>query len=67
MAPAMNTNMFAHPAVVRNLETLTARGVRFVEPGEGYLACGWIGKGRLAEPAEIVDAVDAHAAPDRRA
>jgi phosphopantothenoylcysteine decarboxylase/phosphopantothenate--cysteine ligase len=56
MAPAMNTNMFAHPAVVRNLETLTARGVRFVEPGEGYLACGWIGKGRLAEPQEIVDA-----------
>jgi phosphopantothenoylcysteine decarboxylase/phosphopantothenate--cysteine ligase len=56
MAPAMNTNMFAHPAVVRNLETLTSRGVRFVEPGEGYLACGWIGKGRLAEPAEIVDA-----------
>jgi phosphopantothenoylcysteine decarboxylase/phosphopantothenate--cysteine ligase len=56
MAPAMNTNMFAHPAVVRNLETLAARGVRFVEPGEGYLACGWIGKGRLAEPAEIVAA-----------
>ena len=57
MAPAMNTNMFAHPAVVRNLETLTARGVRFIEPGEGYLACGWIGKGRLAEPSEVVDAV----------
>jgi phosphopantothenoylcysteine decarboxylase / phosphopantothenate---cysteine ligase len=56
MAPAMNTNMFAHPAVVRNLEMLTARGVRFVEPGEGYLACGWIGKGRLAEPSEIVEA-----------
>jgi phosphopantothenoylcysteine decarboxylase/phosphopantothenate--cysteine ligase len=53
----MNTNMFAHPAVVKNLETLAARGVRFVEPGDGYLACGWIGKGRLAEPAEIVDAV----------
>jgi phosphopantothenoylcysteine decarboxylase/phosphopantothenate--cysteine ligase len=57
IAPAMNTNMFAHPAVVKNLETLTARGVKFVEPGEGYLACGWIGKGRLAEPAEVVDAV----------
>ena len=57
MAPAMNTNMFAHPAVIRNLETLTARGVRFVEPGEGYLACGWIGKGRLAEPNEVVSAV----------
>lgn len=57
IAPAMNTNMFAHPAVVRNLEILTARGVRFVEPGEGYLACGWIGKGRLAEPDEVVEAV----------
>jgi phosphopantothenoylcysteine decarboxylase / phosphopantothenate---cysteine ligase len=57
MAPAMNTNMFAHPAVVRNLDTLSARGVRFVEPGEGYLACGWIGKGRLAEPDQIVEAV----------
>ena len=54
LAPAMNTNMLAHDAVQRNLQTLAARGVRFVEPGEGYLACGWIGKGRLAEPAEIV-------------
>jgi phosphopantothenoylcysteine decarboxylase/phosphopantothenate--cysteine ligase len=58
VAPAMNTNMFAHEAVRRNLETLTARGVRFVEPGEGYLACGWIGKGRLAEPDEIVAAAE---------
>jgi phosphopantothenoylcysteine decarboxylase/phosphopantothenate--cysteine ligase len=56
IAPAMNVNMLAHEAVQRNLQTLTARGVRFVEPGEGYLACGWIGKGRLAEPAEIVEA-----------
>src|SRR6195256_4565901 len=53
MAPAMNTQMFAHEAVRKNLATLAARGVRFVEPGEGYLACGWIGKGRLAEPAGI--------------
>src|SRR5512132_2360288 len=56
LAPAMNSNMLAHDAVQRNLQTLTARGVKFVEPGEGYLACGWIGKGRLAEPAEIVAA-----------
>jgi phosphopantothenoylcysteine decarboxylase/phosphopantothenate--cysteine ligase len=56
IAPAMNSNMLAHEAVQRNLQALRARGVRFVEPGEGYLACGWIGKGRLAEPAEIVDA-----------
>src|SRR5207249_3287037 len=59
LAPAMNTNMFAHESVRRNLETLAARGVRFVEPGEGYLACGWIGKGRLAEPDEVVAACDA--------
>src|SRR5256885_7527942 len=59
LAPAMNTNMFAHEAVRKNLDTLAARGVRFVEPGEGYLACGWIGKGRLAEPEEIVAAVEA--------
>ena len=56
MAPAMNTNMLAHTAVQQNLDVLSARGVRFVEPGEGYLACGWVGKGRLAEPEEIVAA-----------
>src|SRR3984893_6800983 len=49
LAPAMNTQIFEHEAVRRNLDTLAARGVRFVDPGEGYLACGWIGKGRLAE------------------
>ena len=58
LAPSMNTNMLAHAAVQRNLDTLAARGVRFVEPGEGYLACGWVGKGRLAEPAEIVAAAE---------
>ena len=59
MAPAMNSNMLEHPAVTRNREALAARGVRFVDPGEGYLACGWIGKGRLAEPEAIVEAADA--------
>jgi phosphopantothenoylcysteine decarboxylase / phosphopantothenate---cysteine ligase len=63
IAPAMNTNMLGHDAVQRNLQTLAARGVRFVEPGEGYLACGWIGKGRLAEPDEIVLAADRLLAP----
>jgi phosphopantothenoylcysteine decarboxylase/phosphopantothenate--cysteine ligase len=58
MAPAMNTQMFAHEAVRHNLDVLASRGVRFVEPGEGYLACGWIGKGRLAEPDEICAAAD---------
>ncbi|HTM02596.1 MAG TPA: bifunctional phosphopantothenoylcysteine decarboxylase/phosphopantothenate--cysteine ligase CoaBC [Vicinamibacterales bacterium] len=56
IAPAMNSNMLAHDAVQKNLQALSARGVRFVEPGEGYLACGWIGKGRLAEPEEVVAA-----------
>ena len=56
LAPAMNTHMLEHPAVAENLATLTRRGVRFVQPGEGYLACGWVGKGRLAEPAEVVEA-----------
>ena len=50
LAPAMNTNMLEHAAVQRNLQTLASRGVRLVDPGEGFLACGWIGKGRLAEP-----------------
>jgi phosphopantothenoylcysteine decarboxylase/phosphopantothenate--cysteine ligase len=56
VAPAMNVNMFEHPAVQENLATLRARGAGVVEPGSGYLACGWLGKGRLAEPEEIVDA-----------
>jgi phosphopantothenoylcysteine decarboxylase / phosphopantothenate---cysteine ligase len=56
IAPAMNVNMFTHPAVVENLDLLRARGVGIVEPGSGYLACGWLGKGRLAEVPEIVEA-----------
>src|SRR5690606_36604062 len=59
MAPAMNTNMLEHPAVRANMAALAARGVRFVEPGQGFLACGWIGKGRLAEPEDVVAAADA--------
>src|SRR5438270_7601489 len=64
VAPAMNTQMFQHPAVRKNLDTLAASGVGFVEPGEGYLACGWIGKGRLAEPEEVVAACEAILRPD---
>src|SRR5688572_8973547 len=63
LAPAMNTNMLAHPAVQENLRILAGRGVRFVEPGEGYLACGWMGKGRLAEPDDIVEAAVRMLAP----
>jgi phosphopantothenoylcysteine decarboxylase/phosphopantothenate--cysteine ligase len=59
LAPAMNTQMLQHPAVEANLATLRGRGVRIVEPGSGYLACGWVGPGRLAEPEDIVAAVDA--------
>ena len=58
VAPAMNTNMWTHEAVQANVRTLTSRGVRFVDPGEGYLACGWVGPGRLAEPDAIVTAAD---------
>jgi phosphopantothenoylcysteine decarboxylase/phosphopantothenate--cysteine ligase len=64
VAPAMNVNMFRHPAVVENLEMLRARGVGIIEPGTGYLACGWLGEGRLAEVPEIVEA--AMAALQRR-
>ena len=65
IAPAMNSNMLAHDAVQRNLAALAARGVRFVESGEGYLACGWIGKGRLAEPDDVVAAVERALRRDR--
>ncbi|MFD0713662.1 bifunctional phosphopantothenoylcysteine decarboxylase/phosphopantothenate--cysteine ligase CoaBC [Paenibacillus sp. GCM10027626] len=57
VAPAMNVHMYAHPAVEHNMELLKRRGVRFIEPGTGLLACGYVGKGRLAEPEDIVAAV----------
>jgi len=56
-APAMNVHMYDHPAVKVNIETLYKRGIRFIEPSEGYLACGYIGKGRLEEPEKIVELV----------
>ena len=54
IAPAMNADMWAKPAVQRNLEQLKEDGIHIVEPGEGWLSCGIIGKGRMAEPAEIL-------------
>lgn len=57
VAPAMNVNMWEHPATQENLARLRARGVRVVEPGEGYLACGMTGPGRLAETSEIARVV----------
>jgi phosphopantothenoylcysteine decarboxylase / phosphopantothenate---cysteine ligase len=56
VAPAMNVNMWDHPATQQNLEILRKRGVKIVEPGSGYLACGMTGPGRLAENAAIVAA-----------
>jgi phosphopantothenoylcysteine decarboxylase/phosphopantothenate--cysteine ligase len=57
VAPAMNVNMWNHPATQANLEILRQRGVKIVEPGSGYLACGMTGSGRLAENETIVAAV----------
>jgi len=57
LAPAMNVNMWRHPATQENLAALRKRGVRIVEPGEGYLACGMTGPGRLAAQDEILKAV----------
>ncbi len=57
MAPAMNCEMWAHPAVQRNIETLKSWGIRMVGPEEGELACGVSGVGRMAEPEQIADAI----------
>lgn len=57
MAPAMNVRMWLHPATQRNVETLKADGVAFVDPAEGAMACGEFGPGRLAEPEEIFAAI----------
>ncbi|USB34607.1 bifunctional phosphopantothenoylcysteine decarboxylase/phosphopantothenate--cysteine ligase CoaBC [Paenibacillus sp. YPG26] len=58
IAPAMNVHMYQHPAVVRNLADLAARGVMMAEPGEGLLACGYVGKGRMEEPESLVRIVE---------
>lgn len=63
IAPAMNVNMWRHPAVQENIATLRARGVHLVGPDAGSLACGYEGEGRLAEPAAIVDAIAGLLAP----
>lgn len=54
IAPAMNVHMYEHPAVQKNLAVLASFGWQFIEPGEGFLACGYVGKGRLEEPEKIV-------------
>jgi len=66
IAPAMNAQMWAHPATQANLATLTARGVLRVGPGAGMLACGEVGQGRMAEPAEILAAIERFFVADAR-
>ena len=60
IAPAMNVNMYEHPGVIKNMQTLVNFGYHFIEPGAGYLACGWIGKGRLEEPETIIEVIKSH-------
>jgi len=62
-APAMNVNMYNHPTVTENLARLAARGVTIIEPQEGALACGYEGKGRLCDPAAIVEELERLATP----
>lgn len=58
VAPAMNCEMWAKPAVQRNVAQLKADGVHLVDPGSGWLSCGQVGQGRMAEPAEIQAAIE---------
>ncbi|MCG7334104.1 bifunctional phosphopantothenoylcysteine decarboxylase/phosphopantothenate--cysteine ligase CoaBC [Sporosarcina sp. ACRSM] len=57
IAPAMNVHMYENKAVIRNINTLHQDGYRFIEPSEGFLACGYVGKGRLEEPEKIVELI----------
>ncbi len=66
MAPAMNVRMWEHPATQSNLATLKSRGVRMVGPNEGAMACNEFGFGRMAEPMEILSAIEACFSPDTR-
>lgn len=63
IAPAMNVHMYDHPAVKRNISRLAEDGYEFIEPSEGFLACGYIGKGRLEEPEKIVNLVETYFMP----
>jgi phosphopantothenoylcysteine decarboxylase/phosphopantothenoylcysteine decarboxylase/phosphopantothenate--cysteine ligase len=59
MAPAMNGKMWEHPATLLNVETLKSRGVEFIGPASGLLACGYEGNGRMAPVNEILERVTA--------
>ncbi|KYG35814.1 bifunctional phosphopantothenoylcysteine decarboxylase/phosphopantothenate--cysteine ligase CoaBC [Priestia endophytica] len=65
IAPAMNVHMYDNKAVQRNIMTLYNDGYRFIEPSAGYLACGYIGRGRLEEPEKIVELVKEHFTPKK--
>lgn len=58
IAPAMNVHMYENPRIQANIATLTRDGYHFIEPGEGFLACGYVAKGRMAEPLEIKAVLD---------
>lgn len=58
IAPAMNVHMYENKAIIRNIAQLSADGYRFIEPSEGFLACGYVGKGRLEEPEKIVELIE---------
>ncbi|MGX1193994.1 bifunctional phosphopantothenoylcysteine decarboxylase/phosphopantothenate--cysteine ligase CoaBC [Metabacillus sp. SLBN-84] len=60
IAPAMNVHMYDHPAVQKNIMTLSQFGYQYIEPSEGYLACGYVGKGRLEEPEKITALIAAY-------
>ncbi|MGG0184578.1 bifunctional phosphopantothenoylcysteine decarboxylase/phosphopantothenate--cysteine ligase CoaBC [Bacillus rhizoplanae] len=60
IAPAMNVHMYENPVVQKNMQTLKKLGYTFIEPGEGFLACGYVAKGRLAEPENIVAMLEVH-------
>ncbi|MDI2589306.1 bifunctional phosphopantothenoylcysteine decarboxylase/phosphopantothenate--cysteine ligase CoaBC [Psychrobacillus sp. NEAU-3TGS] len=63
IAPAMNVHMYENAAVIRNIDQLSKDGYSFVEPSEGFLACGYVGKGRLEEPEKIVQLVEDYFSP----
>ena len=65
VCPAMNVHMYQHVTVQRNMSLLKERGVLFVEPDEGFLACGYVGKGRMAEPADITEEIIRALTPKR--
>ncbi|SDM53171.1 phosphopantothenoylcysteine decarboxylase / phosphopantothenate--cysteine ligase [Psychrobacillus sp. OK028] len=63
IAPAMNVHMYDNAAVIRNIAQLSSDGYHFIQPSEGFLACGYVGKGRLEEPEKIVQLVEAYFVP----